>query len=110
MAENRRLNQIWHNMIYRCYSENLKPETARVYRDRGITVCDEWRDSYAAFRDWALSYGYADDLTIDRIDPDGNYEPENCRWLTKSENSARARRSLRRAKSDEGQESGFAEE
>jgi hypothetical protein len=57
------------------------------YGGRGISVCDEWMNDYSAFQSWALSHGYTENLTIDRIDNDGNYTPNNCQWLTASENS-----------------------
>jgi hypothetical protein len=53
------------------------------YGGRGIRVCKEWSDSFEAFRDWALSNGYTDKLTIDRRDNDGHYNPDNCRWVTR---------------------------
>lgn len=90
-SKNRRLRQIYNNMRYRCYGPNINDRTARAYRDKGIRVCEEWLGYYGNFEDWALSHGYADDLTIDRIDPNGDYCPENCRWVTKKENCGRAK-------------------
>lgn len=77
-------------MRQRCNNPNHT--AARWYHDRGITVCDEWLRSYEAFEKWALSHGYTDEMTIDRIDPDGNYCPVNCQWITKRDNIAKARR------------------
>ena len=82
-----RLYVIWLGMKQRCHSKGNKSTVTRWYRDKGISVCDEWRNNFANFKEWALSHGYQDDLTIDRINPFGNYEPENCRWITRSENS-----------------------
>jgi hypothetical protein len=72
-----RLYGIWSNMIQRCY--NSKCPTYKWYGARGITVCNEWRD-YLIFKDWAFSNGYSDELSIDRINVNGNYEPNNCKW------------------------------
>jgi hypothetical protein len=72
-----------HNRCTRPYVKGYKN-----YGGRGIRVCAEWHD-FATFRDWALSHGYKDGLTIDRIDSNGNYEPDNCRWITLSENIRR---------------------
>lgn len=69
-------------MHYRCESENHC--YYKNYGGRGIKVCDEW-NSFVYFAKWAIENGYADNLTLDRIDADGNYEPNNCRWATMKE-------------------------
>lgn len=74
---NSRLYGIWEDMKSRCYNPNT-PQF-KYWGERGITVCPEWLNDFQAFYDWAMSHGYSDKLSIDRIDVNGNYEPGNCR-------------------------------
>lgn len=78
-----RLYGIWRGMKRRCFDR--KDLNFKHYGGRGITICDEWRDNYFSFRRWAMENGYRDDLSIDRVDVNGNYEPSNCRWATDKE-------------------------
>lgn len=77
---NERLVNIFKGMKQRCYY--AQHERYKSYGGRGIKICDEWLNDRKKFYDWALSNGYKDNLSIDRIDVDGDYEPNNCRWVT----------------------------
>lgn len=75
-----RLYRIYNGMKTRCYNPNS--DSYKNYGARGVKICSEWLNDFSIFRDWALSNGYRDDLTIDRKDVKGNYEPNNCIWST----------------------------
>lgn len=89
-----RLYSVWKDMKKRCQNKNC--QSYRYYGALGVSVCEEWQD-YSAFREWALQSGYDEnapkgECTIDRIDPYGNYEPTNCRWVSMSEQAKNKRR------------------
>ena len=87
-----RLYTIWKTMRQRCNNPNAQKH--EIYHDRGISICDEWND-FNNFRIWAYSNGYAENLSIDRINNDDGYRPENCRWATAKEQSNNRRNTIR---------------
>lgn len=91
---NHRLYTIWCCMKQRCYNHNNTKY--KNYGSRGITICRDWLESFQVFYDWAMLNGYQDNLTIDRINNDGNYEPSNCRWATAKEQANNQTRSVNR--------------
>lgn len=95
------LYNLRYSLLSRCY--NAKASEYHVYQGRGIIVCDEWKDNPIAFYEWCLKNGWRKGITIDRVDPSGNYEPSNCQFLTPAENTRKSMRQspkLRNAKLD----------
>ena len=90
---NPRLYRIWQCMLNRCRRKN--GADYKAYGGRGISVCKDWH-KFPLFYEWAMANGYADNLTIDRINVDGNYEPSNCQWLTNIANCRKAVEDRRR--------------
>lgn len=88
-----RLYHIWVGMRHRCFAPSDK--YYHNYGERGIVVCDEWNEDYLNFKEWALTNGYNDELTIERIDVNGNYEPSNCCWIPRAEQPKNTRISRR---------------
>ena len=80
-------------MKQRCYNPNNR--SYKNYGGRGITVCQEWKEDFQTFYDWAIANGYKKGLEIDRIDVNGNYEPDNCRWTTSKKNNNNRRNNVK---------------
>ena len=89
-----RLYTIWTDMKQRCGNPN--DCCYAIYGGRGISVCEEWKSSFQAFYDWAMSHGYSDHLSIDRVDNESGYSPDNCRWATAKEQVQNRRRRIGR--------------
>lgn len=78
-----RLYSIYKHMVDRCY--NKKNKKYYMYGGKGIEICDEWKNSFKSFKEWSLCHEYNNELTIDRIDGDKGYSPNNCRWVSYKE-------------------------
>lgn len=85
-----KLYKVWQGMKTRCYNKNFVYYCN--YGGRNIKICDEWLNDFVLFYNWATNNGYEEGLTIDRINNDGNYEPSNCRWITRAEQNRNQRK------------------
>lgn len=94
MLCNRRdkLRTVWRNMKDRCY--NPKNKSYKYYGEKGVTVCKEWLEDFETFKEWAFANGYKDGLTIERNNIDDNYCPDNCRFITRREQTYNRTKSL----------------
>jgi hypothetical protein len=92
---NHPLYRTWGDIYTRC--TNPKADSYCYYGERGIEVCDEWRNDFVKFYNWAMANGWKKGLQIDRIDVDGNYEPENCQFITQAENCSVGKRRIRKS-------------
>ena len=90
---NTRIYRIWSGMKKRC--NNPKDSNYNFYGGRNIKVCEDWEKNFINFYNWAMANGYKEDLTIDRINNNGNYEPSNCRWITQAEQTRNERSNVR---------------
>lgn len=92
LKSDHKLYRVYHGMKSRCYYK--KHDHFKRYGGRGIKICDEWLESFENFYKWAVKSGYKNDLTIDRINNDGDYSPDNCRWSTQSEQTRNTSRNV----------------